>query len=265
MSEGIPYLSVSKMGTFTKCGLQGKFRYLDKIPEPALGVFLFGKVIHSAIEKALKIVLAEKSAPSLADMTDWLPDLWEEQIKEDEGRAGFTGWHWGEDDSLARGKKEAPQVVQVFHEHVLKTVRPLLIEHKFNFPLQSKVGEFKIYGVLDCLDKGGLLTDWKTADGSPSENQKKLDLQFMGYSLFVREYLDTTDDTDCRKVFLIRGKKKPEIVSYRIHDGHRQWFKDQAARVWQMIQADAYVANTNGWWCAKKWCSFWEGCQGEMK
>jgi len=265
MSDTIPYLSVSKINVFQRCPLQGKFRYVDKISEPALGVFLFGKVIHAAIERALRAVEIGGKLPSWQDMTDWLPGIFEAQVKEDEERATFTGWDWG-DDTITLQRKDAPALVKLVREDVLPSIKPVMVEGKFNFPLSSKIGEFKIYGVIDLFEEGGMLTDWKTTS-KVSANAKKLDIQLPAYTIHTNSVygIPADDVNDARKIFLVRGPKpKIESAKYKIHEGHRQWFRDQAARVWQMIEAEAFVANTSTWACSEKWCSFWQGCQSEL-
>jgi hypothetical protein len=264
MSEAIPYLSVSKLNTFVKCGLQAKYRYLDHIPEPSLGVFHVGIVTHAVIERALRGVLLGKGSPSLADMTDWIKPEWDDAIKESEEKKSFCGWKWDEDDSPEKGLRDIPGMVKMWHGEILPKLKPTLVEHGFNFELDSKCGPFKIYGFLDLMEESGLLTDWKTANGSVSANAKKLDLQFPGYSWFAREYTKQ-EVTQCRKVFLVRGRNRIEQVPYTVDQRHRDWFARVAAAVWQSIEADSFIPNTSGWWCAENWCSFWQGCQGELK
>lgn len=265
MSEAVPYLSVSKISTFLKCPLQGKYRYVDKIPEKALGIFLFGKVIHAVIERALKAVQIGSKLPSWQDMTDWLPDLFVSETKEDEERKTFCGWDWG-DDTLAKQKKDAPPLVKLIREDVLPSIKPVLVEEKFNYSLPSKIGPFKIYGVIDLFEEGGMLTDWKTTE-KVSNNARKLDIQLPAYTIHTNGAfkLDAGGMSKARKIFLVRGSK-PKIVpqNYEIHEGHRQWFRDQAARVWQMIESESFVGCTGGWWCSMDYCSFFQGCQGEL-
>lgn len=266
MSEAIPYLSVSKINVFTRCPLQGKFRYVDKIPEKALGVFLFGKVIHAAIERALRAVEVGGKLPSWQDMTDWLPSIFDSEIKEDEGRATFCGWDWDE-DTLDAQKTDAPKLVRMVREDVLPAIKPVLVEAKFNYALPSKIGEFKIYGVIDLFEEGGMLTDWKTTS-KVSPNAKKLDIQLPAYTIHTNDvyHAPASAVNEARKIFLVRGSKpKIESVNYRIHEGHRQWFRDQAARVWQMIVAESFIGCTGGWWCSADWCSYYAGCQGELQ
>lgn len=265
MSDAIPYLSVSKINTFLKCPLQAKYRYVDKIPERALGVFLFGKVVHAAIERALRMVQMGGKLPSWKDMTDWLPGIFDSEIKEDETRAGFCGWDWGE-DTLESQKEDAPKLVRVVREDALPLLKPVLVEEKFNYSLPSKIGPFKIYGVIDLFEEGGLLSDWKTT-GKVSPNAKKLDIQLPAYTIHTNSVYGAPEDgvNKARKIFLVRGfKPKIEQESYKIREPHRDWFRENAARVWQMIHADAFVGNTGGWWCGEKWCSYYEGCQGGL-
>lgn len=264
MSEAIPYLSVSKLNAFTKCGLQARYRYRDHIPEPNLGKFHVGIVTHAVIERALREVLLGKGPPSLADMTDWIKPAWDEEIKEAESKDRFIGWLWDKGDSPEKGLRDILGMVTAFHGRILPKLKPVLVEHGFSFELDSKCGPFKIYGYLDLLEEGGMLTDWKTADGSVSDNAKKLDLQFPGYSIFAREYTKL-ETTECRKVFLVRGTNEIEVVKYTVDQRHRDWFTRVAAAVWQSVEADSFIPGTGGWWCSEKWCSFWQGCQGELK
>jgi len=268
VSDRIPYLSFSKIDTIWKCGLQAKFRYVDKVPEPASGTFLFGKVIHKVMEVVLKEVQLGKPLPSEYDLCDRLPEVWKGEILEDEKRQGFTGWAWKDGDNLEAARADSVWLVKLVRAEVLPKIKPVLVEHKFNYGLSSaRSGPFKVYGVLDLLEEGGRLTDWKTADRNVSDFAKELDLQFPGYSIFAKEYTKQ-EATECRKVFLIRNGKKPKLDEkpYLILERHRQWFREIAEAAWNAVQGDAWLPARDGsWYCSEKWCPFWAGCKGGLQ
>lgn len=267
----LKWLSASKLGTAMRCPRQFYYRYVERMPELSLGVFFSGRVVHSCIERALKLVLGGAALPSAKDMDDWYLASWEEEKGREEDRDTFLAWNWG-DDSEKLAHVECRGLVALARKEVLPVIQPILVEHNFHMDLDvDGSGPFRIYGVIDLLEKrdgSKLLTDWKTAK-KVSQNARTLDIQFMCYGAFLHEFYGDelvdpgTSATRARKVFLIRGKKpRVEQVEYRILQEHRDFFTTVAGAAWKMVLGGGYVPNTSGWWCNPDWCSFYGECRG---
>jgi hypothetical protein len=263
--ELMRHLSPSKIEGMMKCALAVKFRYIDKIPEPAVGVMAAGSAIHAVLERALKQRMLGAPLPSAADMVDWFDPAWDEQIKDRESKDGFTAWDWGDEDPKDV-QEQCKRLVEFTRIHVLDAIKPKVIEHECKTRFESSVGDFLVWGYIDLLEENGLLSDWKTTT-KVSPNAKKMGMQLPYYSYEVINLMGLKPDTvvDARKIFLIRGRRPGwDVVKYRVTLGRRKWFADAARECWKATQSDAYVPNTSGWWCGAKWCSFYAMCQGEL-
>jgi hypothetical protein len=264
--QKVKWLSVSKVGVAMRCPRQFKFRYIEKIPEPSSGVMLAGRVVHSVLEKALRQLKGGDGLPSAQDMDDWYEPIWDEHVKEEEEKDNFLNWQWDENDPEADVKKGSRELVRVAREEILDKIKPDLIEHNMHFDLEDAEGnKFRVYGVLDIFEQDGMLSDWKTAK-AVNANNSKLDIQFMGYSWWHKDHTGKKV-TPARKIFLVRQKRrcKLEVKEYKVKKYHREFFATVAGEVWALCQrGTGFVANTNGWWCSRKMCGFFEGCQGDL-
>ncbi len=262
----VKHLSVSKIEQMMKCPRAFMHRYVDKLPEMSVGVLLSGRVVHKVIERALLPLLKEKPLPSAKDMDDWFIPEWEAHVREEEEKHTFLGWEWGDEDSPELAQRECRALAMHVRKEFLPTVDPWLVEEGFRTQYNSGAnGTFLVWGYIDLLERSGLLSDWKTTRKTPSDNQKKMGMQFPGYSPKVME-LTGEASTKCRRIFLQRGPEpRIEVVHLTVEDRHRRWFRDVACEVWNACKADAFVPNTSTWVCKPGWCSFWGICQGELE
>jgi hypothetical protein len=267
MSNGsgvMKHLSPSKIESMLKCGWQTRFRYIDKVPEPAIGHMAAGSAFHAVIEWALLSWIAGGALPGAQEMDDRLPELWEKEIRDRESKEGFVGWEWnGEDPDIVKTQIRA--LLPYARAEVLSKMKPKLVEEDVKLSLESEVGPFLVWGKLDALEEGGLVTDWKTTSGDVSANKKRMGLGLIHYSFKALE-LTGGILTSARKVFWVRGSRpRHEIVNYKISQRHRDFYATLATDAWKVTQANAYMPAADGsWWCSKKWCSFWAACMGEI-
>jgi len=263
VSDTVKSLSATKVSCACRCPLQFRFRYVDKIPEMGVGVLLAGRVAHALIEMSLHRVLLGATLPSVKEMDDWFGPTWAAQAKEEEDKSTFIGWEWGDDDPVEKAREETRALAQFTLKEVLPSMKPVAVEQKFDFDISMEDGDsFKIYGVVDLVEAAGF-TDWKTAKKAP-KRERFPDIQMACYGeWWKREH--GPGPAQGRKIALIRGRKPHmEIVPFTIQDRHREWFLRTAREVWKMCRADAFVPNTSGWWCQPGWCSFYDGCIGEL-
>jgi hypothetical protein len=263
MKGEIANLSVTKMGCAMRCPLQFRFRYKDRIPEPTPINMFAGRIVHAILEDALTDVIAGKGLPAAPTMDDQYLKHWDREWAETESKPWFGGWDFGIDKDGTRLKEECRALLPLALYEVLPTIKPILVEHSF----EMDVDGVPVKGVLDLMQEGNLLVDWKTGDKLP-KSADAVDIQVAGYSEWkVRHFgLDTeTEVTAFQKIFLIFGRRpRVEKKDYAVTSGHRAFFRQSAAEIWKAVQADCYIPNPNGWWCGEKWCSFWHGCRGAI-
>jgi CRISPR/Cas system-associated exonuclease Cas4 (RecB family) len=257
----VKFLSPSKVAMLQMCGEAFRLKYIEKISEPSSGTFQFGKVVHAVIEKALRQVILGSKLPSAKDMTDTVPEVWDAVYAEEEGKPGFIGWDWGEDDSPEKAKADIAPLVAVAREEVLRDIRPVHVEHGWNVMMDDgDGGQFRIYGIIDLLEQGGLVTDWKTANGKVSPFARKHDVQIDAYGYWVHQYMGL-DVVKMRKVYLVRSKRpKVDCERYEVGPAHRERFERIARAAWRLIQSGGFVANPNTWKCSPKFCGYWKIC-----
>jgi len=257
----IKFLSPSKISALQMCGEYVRLKYIEKIPERSSGTFQFGKVVHAVIEKALRQVILGNKLPSAKDMTDAIPGTWDAVWAEEEGKDGFIGWEWNEGDSPESAKADVAPLIALCRNEVLEKIRPVHVEHDWNVTMDDGAGgSFRIYGIIDLLEQGGLVTDWKTANGKVSPFARKHDVQIDAYGYWVSSYM-SLDVVQMRKVYLVRSKRpKIDAQKYEVGPMHRARFEQMARAAWRLIQADGYVANPNTWKCSEKFCSYWSIC-----
>jgi len=254
------YLSPSKISSLEMCQRSFWYDYILKVPKPASGTFLFGRVIHGVIERSLKQVILGGSLPSWQDATDWVDPLFEEFSAEDEKSERFAGWEWNEGDSLEKARAEAVPLAKLTLEQVLPKIKPVYVEHKISTDVDDGGERIKIYGVIDVLEEDALVTDWKTANGKVSDFGRKHDTQVDFYGKWTAQYAKR-DVVQFRKIFLVRGKH-PSVDSekYEIGPRERERFDEIARTAWRVIKSGGFMPNRNTWKCSKKFCGFWNLC-----
>lgn len=169
--------STSKVKTAQKCAQEFHFRYVDKIPEPAVGpAQRIGKVVHAALEKVLA------HAPFQTVLEEGRREL-----LNDEERARF--------DSLAKSVEKFGERIDDFRRR--KQVRSEMVEHKLavRADLRPTIFHAKdafFRGVWDAgfvFDDAVAVVDHKTGMRRPASEFAD---QLGGYALLAAAHLKQT-------------------------------------------------------------------------
>jgi hypothetical protein len=249
-------LSPTKVESAMLCALAMKFRYVDRVPEMASGVMLAGRAVHAVLEAALRRILAGGTLMSAQDMDDLYLPTWNRETAEEEGKESFLGWNY-DDETEEVVREESRALVRIAREEILPKIKPRLVEHRLEWSIPCEGGAVPMVGYLDLLEEDGVLSDWKTTAGKVSARAKTTWMQFAGYAMPLSEDMGR-EVIEARKIFLVRGKRpRIEIAPFTIVPQQRAWFAHCAKEVWKSTRAGAYVPNTNGWWCTKKFCGFY--------
>lgn len=267
-------LSVSKIEKALMCPLSMRFAYVDRIPRPSSWVMVAGNVFHEIVETALQEFSKSGKHPGVATLDDMYVPTWERMTREEEEKKDFLGWEVDKDDPPERINADYRKLVRLAGGEVLPTLRPWMlgadpvVEMRIELELQSAVGPFTLLGYVDLLGDDGVLRDWKTTslnkEGQVSKRALRTWLQFAAYSLWAYPIVGE-ENLPCEKLFVVRGEKpyafrKPYVMT----ESHRAWFVKQAATVWEMIQHQIFLANTDHWSCSPKYCAYFHGCRGEI-
>jgi len=154
-------------------------------------------------------------------------------------------------------------------------------------------------GIADLQMPDFRILDWKITRHKVSGLGRKKDTQMKFYGYFDHQQRKMAE-TEVSKVFFVRGPRladlpriqtvnkktgKPlrkltrpegwpeklpldwkgpyvEPVSFTITEADREAFRDEAISVWRMCKYGTYTKNTAVFWCAPRWCAYYDGCQG---
>lgn len=263
-------LSVSKIEKFLLCPKNFELSYIHKIPQPNVWKMHAGVVVHEIVENAIRQFGKSGAYPDWQTMDDQFEPVWEAKQREAEEKDWFIGWQEDLEDPINKLKPEYRKLIRVARE-VLPTIRPWMIEgdpvveYRVDLEVRTKVGLCPIIGYADLLDASGVLMDWKSTGKEVSKRAQTTWLQFAAYSLWAWPLVGE-EELRCEKIFLVRGDNNPHVerFPFKIGPKHRDYFVKVAAQVWEMIHYRIYIANPNTWLCKPGWCSYWQGCMGEL-
>lgn len=264
-ATGLKNLSPTKVETALKCPEQFRLRYVEKVSEPSSMFLTSGSVVHAVLEQALKGVVAGGGLPSAADLDDFFIMSWNDHVAEEEGKDRFIGWETDKEQTHDQVHDECRALIPFALENILPKLKPKMIEHDVKYTYQTGVGEVLVWGKLDLLEEGFLLSDWKTTRKVSYSAGRQPGAGLVYYGRFVAELAKTQGMITARKIFLIRGEKPSiEIRKFQISKQMIDQFAKDVNVVWNMVASGYYPKISEGWHCDKRWCSFWGPCQGEL-
>jgi len=265
------YLSPSSIGTYLRCGLQYKFRYIDEIISPPNINLLSGKACHTGNEVYYREIIegsGERMKPSM--VVEVAQAALEDAAAEEEYR--LQGQE--KDDSM----KSLEQATTMYINEIGQYVEPVNVEQKIEY--ESRCG-VPIIGYIDLVmkdDDKSVLVDYKYTGKKWSANDIKNSLQFTVYTLSTGidafEVQNLTKATNAKK--LTKPKKDGDDFSYvvdiasnlrilrhRFGDADFVHVENQIEAVAQAITAGVFIPSDMGAWnCSEKWCGYWHLCRG---
>lgn len=165
--------SASMISTWSKCALQAKFGYVEKLPQLQNAAASFGTCVHDALEQynadgdiqaAVNRFLLTWEHP---EMLDRAPDIWPKRMT-------YSGL-----------RETGVKILLDYHEGVVWSNREVIgAEHKFAVPF----GDHVLSGIVDLIEyipkqpSGTLkIVDYKTSGYRPNYNSLYLNIQFSIY------------------------------------------------------------------------------------
>jgi hypothetical protein len=193
MPEGL-YISVSQLKCYLRCPRQYELKYVKGVPPAFLPVpFAFGSAFHETAALMYSELKNTGSLPAKTMLADTFRDSWAR------ASSGSVPLQADEDDPVDLGAvtDKGVQMVEVFHDHVVKTCKDISVEFvempfavSIHDPDTGEVMEEQLVGTMDLVVMDGdrrVVVEHKTGAKKWSEDQIRFDLQPTGYKLAARQ------------------------------------------------------------------------------
>ena len=245
------YLSSSQINLYSQCSLKYKFQYVDLLPKPFKPSGLaFGSAIHSALswfhrETMTNCVSLEKLY-KIFD-ADWYSQKIETEIRYKSGEEEMK--------LVFMAKEMLPLYCQ------LPPRRAKGIEVPFSVPLidpgNGKSPAIDIEGVIDLIEEGDVITEFKTSAQMMDSKDADESLQLTIYS-YAYEKLYQKPPKLLKVIDFVKSKKPKLIVLETKRDAaNYSRLYGIASHVQKGINLSIFFPRT-GFWC--KDCEYAEQC-----
>ena len=189
----MPVWSHSRLGSFEKCPLQYRYRYIDRIKRDVFGIEAFmGNRVHEALEFLYQEV-GKKRLPKVNAVVERYHERWTAEYQPEKVRI-VRGHLHAEDYRL-----EGENCVRYFYEEEapFDQAETLGLEAKFQFALDPN-GRYAVMGFIDRLARKAPgvyeVHDYKTGASRPSDEDLRRDRQLSLYQMAVKDkYPDATE------------------------------------------------------------------------
>jgi putative RecB family exonuclease len=178
------YYSHSKIGTYEKCPLKFRFKYIDKIPEDLKTIEAhLGTVVHATLEWLYSLKIERKKIPKINEVIDYYTEKWQDEysnevkiIKEEMTLKDYFGK--GVEFLIDYYNKNYP-----FEENTLEVEKRILIDLNEEYIIQGYIDRLS----FDEENKEYIVHDYKTSNSFPSKEDVENDRQLALYSIAVKE------------------------------------------------------------------------------
>lgn len=155
--------SHSKLKVYDECALRYRYKYIDKIPEPAVApkpALVFGTIMHAALEGLYKKIQTSGQAPAASDLKQFIQSEMEKSRAEHDRLSDQSLSEESFQDYLQLGQGIVDRYYVTYAPFTQAKVNGL--EKVFSYDLPN--GQ-KLTGVVDRLDIAGnvaTIVDYKT-------------------------------------------------------------------------------------------------------
>ena len=249
----MPVWSNSRLGSFEKCPLQYRYRYIDRIKRDVFGVEAFmGNRVHEALEFLYQEV-GRKRLPKVDAVVAHYHSRWAAEYDPAKVRIVRAALH--ADDYRLEGEK----CVRYFYdeEKPFDQSETLGLEAKFQFALDPN-GRYAVMGFIDRLARSGPgiyeVHDYKTGASRPSDEDLRRDRQLSLYQMAVKEKYP--DAVEVRLVWHYLQLKENRVLSRS--EAELEAHRKQAIRLIDTIEAARDYPPRESALC--RWCEYRDIC-----
>ncbi len=255
------YLSASSIGTYLRCGMQYKFRYIDGIISPPNIAMTQGSAAHTTFENYFNVVLAGGNRMTPQEARDAGVHYLEQQLQENELTLPDT--------DLTHHKKEMEIITQSYVANVAKDITPISVEEEITY--QTK-GGVEILAYIDLIHGDEVIADYKIT-------KKKWNLAQLQNSLQFKIYALSTGLMEIEVHNIVKTIKTPKVFNKIAEDGTREvgsnlrilsntfapendFLETQIEAVAGAITQGVFIpTDPSNWVCNPNWCGYWDRCR----
>jgi CRISPR/Cas system-associated exonuclease Cas4 (RecB family) len=249
----VPSLSNSQINLYSQCSLKYKFQYVDQLPKPFKPSGLaFGSALHSTLSWFHRESMTNGRIP-LEKLYKIFDADWYSQRTETEIR-----YKNGEDETrlMVLGK----EMLAMYFK--LQPGKAKGIDVSFSVPLiepgNGKSPAIDIEGVIDLIEEGDIITEFKTSAQMMDSKDADESLQLTIYS-YAYENLYQKSPKALKLIDFVKSKK-PRLITLetRRDTASYQRLYGIASKIQKGINLSIFFPRT-GFWC--KDCEYAEQCQ----
>jgi len=192
----ITYLSYSQVGTFKRCPLQYKYKYILKIPTPLSSSASFGISIHQAL-KDFYDLLKERKKADKKKLLKILDDCW---IKE-----GYSS-----SKHQQKMYRKAQQFLKKYYQkNFPKRISVVGLEQSFTARIDKNLKIGGRFDRVDKIEKGIEIIDYKTGKiKTQKEVDKSLQMTFYALGAVDRGVYNKTPENIKLSFYFLKEQKK---------------------------------------------------------
>jgi putative RecB family exonuclease len=241
-----PHISVSGINSYVECGLQYRFRRIDRLsPESISDNLVFGSAIH----KSLADFNQEKMTGNKLELKQ-LQDIFEIYWRDDAEDNKFISYSGGKD--FNRLLIEGKNLLDTFYRDLPQRGFTILsIEEPFEFKIDGI--DVPMIGVMDLVEEDDVdgaivITEYKTASKAFSIDQIERLFQLTIYHMAAKRN-GFGDREIVLKIDSLIKTQKPRfesIYTTRTDADERRATK-KILEVWHGIQNNVFIPNDTSW------------------
>lgn len=154
-------LSYTKLSTYLGCGLQYKYKYIEKTKQKENFNFILGDAVHKALEYNDNSIIKNKKSLPLSKVIKFFEKVMVRSLKEFTKKEGYVPKKEYE-ENVSLGKRMVEEYMRNLPNK--KNYKPLVMEQEFEIKLPDSDVHFR--GFIDQITEDDIIVDRKTSQGN---------------------------------------------------------------------------------------------------
>lgn len=252
----LDHLSFSSINLYQLCARAWEYRYVKRVSTPASPNLVFGSAFHSAIEA---LIYARAKRQAVAPHTAWTVK-WSEAIQQEIA--------WDSESPEELSNTGLRMLVCPDTTDLLNSIKPMMQddgEPMIERRIELHVPEvpIPIIGYIDIILEDGTVGDFKTSASAWPPNKAAKESQPLFYLAALNQAGFPLTQYRARHYVFVKTKKpQVQVLDTERSIGEIFSLLRTIRDVWRGIEAGSFLMNTATWKHSKKWCDYWDLCQG---
>lgn len=264
----LPYLSVSQVEQYLRCGKQYEFRYIRGVKSPPGIALIQGSTLHKALELGYRYMKKNKIVPPIELALDEYSGEFKKNMTSDVILS--------EDETEITIRAQGEAFLREWHKSKAPLIKPVSVESKF----VTVFGGVPVVGAIDMIDRIDvpLAEDQRWENKQDDSTNPMLDIvvdnKFVAKkysqadadnSLQMSLYSHSTGIGRQRYDMYVKSKiPKLETMLTSRNAKEVAWaakvFKSVAENISKGIFQEC---SPSAWHCSAKWCGYFYSCRGK--